>query len=99
MVEFLAPAGDRPVSGTLLVTGEGTYRENAADANGVMQSNVQRRAEVEGVPLGHRLRAHRGVSPTPSATRTAAPTAGLRARLADPRRGGPATPLGLLKPG
>ncbi|MEH1164202.1 DNA topoisomerase IV subunit B [Micromonospora sp. CPCC 205539] len=47
MVEFLAPAGDRPVSGMLLVTGEGTYRENAADANGVMQSNVQRRAEVE----------------------------------------------------
>ncbi|SCL48843.1 DNA gyrase subunit B [Micromonospora citrea] len=47
MVEFLAPAGDRPVSGTLMVTGEGTYRENAADANGVMQSNVQRRAEVE----------------------------------------------------
>ncbi|SCF01925.1 DNA gyrase subunit B [Micromonospora haikouensis] len=47
MVEFLAPAGDRPVSGTLLVAGEGTYRENAADANGVMQSNVQRRAEVE----------------------------------------------------
>ncbi|MEU2616111.1 DNA topoisomerase IV subunit B [Micromonospora sp. NPDC007271] len=47
MVEYLAPAGDRPVSATLLVTGEGTYRENAADANGVMQSNVQRRAEVE----------------------------------------------------
>ncbi|MEU8300297.1 DNA topoisomerase IV subunit B [Micromonospora sp. NPDC048909] len=47
MVEFLAPAGDRPVSGTLLVIGEGSYRENAADANGVMQSNVQRRAEVE----------------------------------------------------
>ncbi|WP_446219577.1 DNA gyrase/topoisomerase IV subunit B [Micromonospora sp. IBHARD004] len=47
MVEFLAPTGDRPVSGTLLITGEGTYRENAADANGVMQSNVQRRAEVE----------------------------------------------------
>jgi DNA gyrase subunit B len=47
MVEFLAPAGERAVSGTLLVTGEGTYRENAADANGVMQSNVQRRAEVE----------------------------------------------------
>ncbi|MFI5927607.1 type IIA DNA topoisomerase subunit B [Micromonospora sp. NPDC051543] len=47
MVEFLAPAGDRPVSGILLVDGEGTYRENAADANGVMQSNVQRRAEVE----------------------------------------------------
>nr|WP_244295285.1 DNA topoisomerase IV subunit B [Micromonospora orduensis] len=47
MVEFLAPAGDRPVSGVLLVNGEGTYRENAADANGVMQSNVQRRAEVE----------------------------------------------------
>lgn len=47
MVDFLAPSGDRPVSGTLLVTGEGTYRENAADASGVMQSNVQRRAEVE----------------------------------------------------
>ncbi|MEV1328635.1 DNA topoisomerase IV subunit B [Micromonospora costi] len=47
MVEFIAPAGDRPVSGMLFVTGEGTYRENAADANGVMQSNVQRRAEVE----------------------------------------------------
>ncbi|MEU5908166.1 DNA topoisomerase IV subunit B [Micromonospora sp. NPDC047467] len=47
MVEFLAPAGDRPVSGILLVNGEGAYRENAADANGVMQSNVQRRAEVE----------------------------------------------------
>ncbi|MDM4718277.1 DNA topoisomerase IV subunit B [Micromonospora sp. WMMA1363] len=47
MVDFLAPAGDRAVSGTLLVTGEGAYRENAADANGVMQSNVQRRAEVE----------------------------------------------------
>ncbi|RZU49141.1 DNA gyrase subunit B [Krasilnikovia cinnamomea] len=47
MVEFLAPPGDKPVSGILLVTGEGTYKENAADANGVMQSNVERRAEVE----------------------------------------------------
>ncbi|ROT33137.1 type IIA DNA topoisomerase subunit B [Micromonospora sp. HM5-17] len=47
MVDFLAPAGERPVSGTLLVTGTGTYRENAADANGVMRSNVERRAEVE----------------------------------------------------
>ncbi|WP_027645914.1 DNA gyrase/topoisomerase IV subunit B [Salinispora pacifica] len=47
MVDFLAPAGDRPVSGTLLVRGEGSYRENAADANGVMQANVPRRAEVE----------------------------------------------------
>ncbi len=47
MVEFLAPAGDRPVCDTQLITGEGTYRENAADANGVMQSNVERRAEVE----------------------------------------------------
>ncbi|MEV1289464.1 DNA topoisomerase IV subunit B [Micromonospora sp. NPDC049679] len=47
MVEFLAPAGDKAVSGTLLVNGEGTYKENAADENGVMQSNVQRRAEVE----------------------------------------------------
>ncbi|SFP00849.1 intein C-terminal splicing region/intein N-terminal splicing region [Amycolatopsis arida] len=47
MVEFLAPAGEKPVCGTLLVTGEGTYRENAADQNGVMRSNVERRAEVE----------------------------------------------------
>ena len=59
MVEYLAPAGDRPVSGTLLVTGEGTYRENAADANGVMQSNVQRRAEVEA-----KLRDRLGQDPT-----------------------------------
>jgi DNA gyrase subunit B len=47
MVDFLAPASDKPVSGTLLITGEGMYRENAADANGVMQANVERRAEVE----------------------------------------------------
>ncbi|WP_326553828.1 DNA gyrase/topoisomerase IV subunit B [Micromonospora sp. NBC_01813] len=47
MVEFLTPDADRPVSGTLLITGTGTYKENAADANGVMQSDVERRAEVE----------------------------------------------------
>jgi DNA gyrase subunit B len=47
MVEFLTPAGDKPVSGILMVTGHGTYKENAADANGVMQSNVERRAEIE----------------------------------------------------
>ncbi|MCW6004912.1 type IIA DNA topoisomerase subunit B [Micromonospora sp. CPCC 205371] len=47
MVDFLAPAGDRPVCGTLVINGSGTYRENAADQNGVMQSNVERRAEVE----------------------------------------------------
>jgi DNA gyrase subunit B len=47
MVEFLTHAGDKPVSGILLVNGEGTYKENAADANGVMQSNVERRAEIE----------------------------------------------------
>jgi DNA gyrase subunit B len=47
MVEFLTPAADKPVSGMLLVNGSGTYKENAADANGVMQSNVERRAEVE----------------------------------------------------
>jgi DNA gyrase subunit B len=47
MVDFLSPAGDKPVSGTLLITGEGTYKENAADANGVMKSNVERHAEVE----------------------------------------------------
>jgi DNA gyrase subunit B len=47
MVDFLAPGGEKPVSGTLMIKGEGTYRENAADENGVMQSKVERRAEVE----------------------------------------------------
>ncbi|TWP52041.1 type IIA DNA topoisomerase subunit B [Lentzea tibetensis] len=47
MVDFLAPSGDRPVSGTLLITGSGTYQENAADENGVMRSKVERHAEVE----------------------------------------------------
>src|SRR4051794_14094831 len=47
MVEFLTHPGDKPVSGILMVTGEGTYKENAADANGVMQSNVERVAQVE----------------------------------------------------
>ena len=47
MVDFLTPGGDRPVSGTLLVNGSGTYYENAADENGVMRSKVERTAEVE----------------------------------------------------
>lgn len=47
MVDFLSPSGDRPVSATLLITGDGTYLENAADENGVMRSKVERRAEVE----------------------------------------------------
>lgn len=47
MVDFLTPASDKPVSGILIATGEGTYRENAADENGVMRSKVERRAEVE----------------------------------------------------
>jgi DNA gyrase subunit B len=47
MVEFLAPSGEKPVSGILLIEGEGRYKENAADANGVMQSNVERVAQVE----------------------------------------------------
>jgi DNA gyrase subunit B len=47
MVEFLAPGGDKAVCGTLFINGEGTYKENAADENGVMKSNVERRAEVE----------------------------------------------------
>jgi DNA gyrase subunit B len=47
MVDHLTHAGDRPVSGVLMVIGEGTYKENAADANGVMQSNVERRAQIE----------------------------------------------------
>ncbi|WP_116205168.1 DNA gyrase/topoisomerase IV subunit B [Amycolatopsis circi] len=47
MVDFLAPDSEKPVCGTLMITGEGTYKENAADANGVMQSNVERHAEIE----------------------------------------------------
>jgi DNA gyrase subunit B len=47
MVEFLTPSSDKPVCGTIMFTGTGTYRENAADANGVMQSKVERVAEVE----------------------------------------------------
>jgi DNA gyrase subunit B len=47
MVEYLTPVADKPVCGVLQVNGSGTYKENAADANGVMQSNVERRAEVE----------------------------------------------------
>ncbi|WP_086841193.1 DNA gyrase/topoisomerase IV subunit B, partial [Amycolatopsis kentuckyensis] len=47
MVDFLTPSGEKPVCGTLLITGEGTYKENAADAAGVMQSNVERHAEIE----------------------------------------------------
>ncbi|MGW4213143.1 DNA gyrase/topoisomerase IV subunit B [Lentzea sp. NPDC004789] len=47
MVDFLAPSGDRAVSGTLVITGKGTYYENAADENGVMRSKVERQAEIE----------------------------------------------------
>ncbi|TCO50909.1 DNA gyrase/topoisomerase IV subunit B [Actinocrispum wychmicini] len=47
MVDFLSPGGEKPVSGILLVTGTGTYQENAADENGVMRSKVERQAEVE----------------------------------------------------
>jgi DNA gyrase subunit B len=47
MVDFLTAAGDKAVSGILMITGEGTYKENAADSNGVMQSNVERVAQVE----------------------------------------------------
>ncbi|MFJ5990273.1 type IIA DNA topoisomerase subunit B [Lentzea sp. NPDC092896] len=47
MVDFLAPNGDRAVSGTLVITGSGTYFENAADENGVMRSKVERQAEIE----------------------------------------------------
>lgn len=47
MVDFLAPSSDKPVCDTLMILGEGTYKENAADANGVMRSNVERHAEIE----------------------------------------------------
>jgi DNA gyrase subunit B len=60
MVDFLAPAEDRAVCGTVLVMGAGTYKENAADENGVMRANVERRAEVEVA-----LRWGTGYEPTP----------------------------------
>ncbi|WP_165777591.1 DNA gyrase/topoisomerase IV subunit B [Amycolatopsis antarctica] len=47
MVDFLAPSSEKAVSGIISITGDGTYKENAADENGVMKSNVERRAEVE----------------------------------------------------
>jgi DNA gyrase subunit B len=47
MVEFLTPASDKPVCDTIIINGTGSYRENAADENGVMQSKVERVAEVE----------------------------------------------------
>ncbi|WET80809.1 DNA topoisomerase IV subunit B [Amycolatopsis sp. QT-25] len=47
MVDFLAPDSEKPVCDTLIINGEGTYKENAADASGVMQSNVVRHAEIE----------------------------------------------------
>ncbi|GAA4712670.1 DNA gyrase/topoisomerase IV subunit B [Phytohabitans rumicis] len=47
MVDYLTPDGDKPVCGTVVIEGTGTYRENAADENGVMQSNVERKAEIE----------------------------------------------------
>ena len=47
MVDFLAPSDEKAVCGTLIINGEGTYKENAADASGVMQSNVERHAEIE----------------------------------------------------
>ncbi|MGN6606895.1 MAG: DNA gyrase/topoisomerase IV subunit B [Jatrophihabitans sp.] len=47
MVEFYGPPDERPVTDTVIFTGTGSYRENAADEHGVMQSNVERTCEVE----------------------------------------------------
>lgn len=47
MVDYLTPASDKPVCGTVTITGEGSYKENAADENGVMQTGVPRTMEVE----------------------------------------------------
>jgi DNA gyrase subunit B len=47
MVDYLAPAGEKPVCGTVMITGEGRYKENAADDHGVMRANVERKAEIE----------------------------------------------------
>jgi DNA gyrase subunit B len=47
MVDFLSPDSEKPVTGTLMAIGTGTYLENAADENGVMRSKVERHAEIE----------------------------------------------------
>ena len=47
MVDHLTPSGVKPVCGTVMITGEGKYKENAADDHGVMRANVERRAEIE----------------------------------------------------
>jgi DNA gyrase/topoisomerase IV subunit B len=47
MVDYLTPAGVKPVCDTVMITGEGRYKENAADDHGVMRANVERLAEIE----------------------------------------------------
>lgn len=47
MVEFCAPAGGKPVSDTLTFVGEGQYKENAPDENGVMRTGVERTCQVQ----------------------------------------------------
>lgn len=47
MVDFSAPAGEKAVSDTLTFTGEGSYKENAPDENGVMRTGVERTCRVE----------------------------------------------------
>jgi DNA gyrase subunit B len=47
MVDYLTPSGVKPVCDTVMVTGEGRYKENAADDHGVMRANVERLAEIE----------------------------------------------------
>jgi len=47
MVAFYGPSHEKPVTDTVIFAGTGTYRENAADENGVMQSGVVRTCEVE----------------------------------------------------
>ena len=47
MVDFHTPSADRPICDVISITGEGTYKENAADENGVMRANVERVMEVD----------------------------------------------------
>ena len=47
MVAFLTPSADKPICDTIVITGEGHYKENAPDENGVMQNNVPRTMEAE----------------------------------------------------
>ena len=101
MVDFLTPSGEKPVCGTLLITGEGTYKENAADAERrhAVQSGActpRSRWRCAGAPA---TSAPSSASPTRSATCTAAPTAAAStARSRRPCRTPSPRPAGCSSP-